>query len=404
MAVFTLLVMGVEALFSVLAFRGLLYRQQARQLAFYLREVRSAVVVENGRVSIDPELLPVQELSGRFSVERAGRVVLEGGGPFPASGTGWVTAASRLGGNLVLKVALNMRDQQGLMSEYQHSLLTTIALAVLIALLLGYALLRVLMGPLRRLEAASRAVAVERLPRPLPVVGKDELARLMQSFNEMVQRVHAALERERSFTRYASHELRTPLAGLRANVEGLQAKVISLEEALPALSRGTMRMQRTLEALLALARAPEEVAEVSLDQLVAEILDGLDQPARTRICMELTPGRTNAPLHSLAGAVRNLVENALKYSSGPVWLRLEAEPCLRIEVRDEGPGVPAQLRKRLGEPFFRLQQGPGGLGLGLAYVRQVAELTGGGLEFSQAREGGLAAILRIGGRAVDEIV
>jgi signal transduction histidine kinase len=206
-----------------------------------------------------------------------------------------------------------------------------------------------------------------------------------------------ALERERSFTRYASHELRTPLTTLSAYVSGAQQGLVPADEALDVAERNLARIQRTLSGLLELARGPSELSLVVVPDLIQDVLKDYSEAEQARIRLSLENAVIEAPRVALQGAIRNLLENALRYSEGPVCLRLHQGSSLCITVRDYGKGVPEAALNRLSEPFYRLNSDVAGSGLGLAYVRQVAEGLGGGLTLRNHPEGGLEATLVLPG-------
>jgi signal transduction histidine kinase len=142
------------------------------------------------------------------------------------------------------------------------------------------------------------------------------------------------------------------------------------------------------------AREPGSFTQVDLVELA---LAGVSELADPRIQLEAIGSPVvSAPAEALANALRNLLVNALHYSTGTVWLRVG--PGAVLEVQDQGPGVPEEALARLGEPFFRVGHNCEGSGLGLALVRQVVESTGGKLTFSNLAEGGfLARIEFVGG-------
>jgi signal transduction histidine kinase len=244
----------------------------------------------------------------------------------------------------------------------------------------------------RRLEAL--AAATDRLgggdlSARVPVDGHDEIADLAQRFNAAAARVEALVHRERRMLASASHELRSPLARVRVAAElladeplearrrVLADRVASDVESLDGLVADLLTVGRTS---LAPRRAPHDVG-VMVEALAAEHGLAFDGGAAS--------ADVDAP--ALRRAVVELIENARRYGGGADRLRVEAGPPLRIEVTDRGPGVPDAERDAIFEPFYRpaghAEGRDGGVGLGLALVREIARAHGGDASVT-SREGG----------------
>jgi len=283
-----------------------------------------------------------------------------------------------------------------------------ILLAVLpVALAIGMALGRVAIAralrPLNDLEqAAARLTAASPLAlgvgaRPL------ELARLEGSFDGLLERLGAALTRERRFTQEASHELRTPLTVLHARIERLASSRSDEERAehAAAIVRELHALDALVEALLLLARsedAPLPGVPVNLCDLArsAARRQGLiDGPALPPIVVE-APDEilVRGSEELLDRAIGNVVENARKFAgpSGRIRLRVEsAEGRGVISVADDGPGIAGDARAQVFERFFRdpaHRSTSNGAGLGLAVVRAIVERHGGRASAGESEYGG----------------
>lgn len=233
----------------------------------------------------------------------------------------------------------------------------------------------------RRESASLAPLEPERLPR--------EVMPFIAALNRLFARVDDALRREREFTDNAAHELRTPLAAMKTQIQVLQRRTHegpALRDGLADLLGAANRANRTVEQLLAFARLQnlqEVAAPVDLSDLVMEVLREASPLAVAR-GQELEADV--APRMTLAGAatalrllVRNLVENAIKYTPGDgtitVILEPDASGRIRLSVSDTGPGIPAEHLDRIFDRFFRIERsGEMGSGLGLAMVRWVADL------------------------------
>ena len=385
---------GVQAVLGYVSFRAALERDRLADMQRFAALVTEAFDL-SGSVAVPiPERLPMlADEEGRFRLFKDGALLLEGGGRFPADGAGWLRATLPRPGGYALEVALDRQETAVAVREYLRTtgvaLVAVVALGAVLAVLLHGQLLR----PLRRLEAAAEAVAHERFPAPLDAGNEDAFGRLARSFNAMVGSVRRALDRERSFTRYASHELRTPVANLKATAEAVRLGALPAVELEPVVRRNAERLERTLAGLLALARAQGPSEPVAVDALITGVAASMGDGARPRLTLAPEPVTLLAPRAALEAAVRNLVDNALRYTDGPVGLACRDGWEVRISVSDTGPGVPEEALDALGTPFHRLQVDRHGIGLGLAFARQVAEGLGGRLEIRNRTEGGLEAAL-----------
>ena len=237
-----------------------------------------------------------------------------------------------------------------------------------------------------------------------------ELQPLVQSINSLLQRVRDSTSRERSLIADAAHELRTPLAAMRVNVEALkeQSTDEGQRELMGNLLRSNDRAARLVGQLLQLMRSdavPDNALPVmlSLDALVQDRLAMIEGLASARgIDLELVC-EDNVPVlgerESLVSMIDNLVNNAIKYSpaGGTVMVHVAHEgPHALLTVSDQGPGIPAALRERVFDRFFRNpDQTQSGSGLGLAIVKSVVDRHGGEVRLGETAEGGLLATVRL---------
>ena len=259
-----------------------------------------------------------------------------------------------------------------------------VVLLVAIALVVAagaYPVVRRLTGRLERLQHSVEAWGDGQLSTRVAVEGKDEVACLAASFNGAAARIEALVGAQKSLLANASHELRSPLARIRMAAElmadqaapGIQAELRRNVAELDQLIDEVLLASR-LDAVGAAMPPPEEV---DLTGIVAE------ECARVGAALR-------AGAHSMLGEpkllrrmVRNLLENAVRYGAGSnVEVRLDAagDTALRLDVCDDGPGIPEPERERVFEPFYRVDgasETAGGVGLGLSLVRQIARHHGG---------------------------
>ncbi len=246
----------------------------------------------------------------------------------------------------------------------------------------------------------------------------DEVGRLAQTMNAMLDRLQRSAERQRRFVADASHELRSPLASTRAQLE------VALSHPDPAdweatalgLLSENQRMERLVNDLLFLARNEERpaglvgAAPLDLDDIVLSEAGRLRARRQVQVDISrVTAGRVRGVEDHLTRVVRNLVENAERYATGTVRLELRRVhtnargPQIQLSVSDDGPGVPLEHREHVFDRFIRLddaRQRPdgdnsGGAGLGLAICREIVTAHGGLIWADEAREGGARFIVQI---------
>ncbi|RPK91034.1 MULTISPECIES: HAMP domain-containing sensor histidine kinase [Streptomyces] len=257
---------------------------------------------------------------------------------------------------------------------------------------------------LRPVEGIRREMAAitasEDLARRVPEPdSRDEIARLARTTNETLTVLEASVERQRRFVADASHELRSPIASLRTQLEVAEAHPELLD--LPGAVADTVRLQVLAADLLLLARldAGEKPGSATVE-LGALVREEVSQRTGDRIAVtvQVPEGgafEVNGSRGQLSRVIGNLLDNAQRHAGGSVAVSVAADGRgVRVEVRDDGAGVPEDERERIFERFVRLDDArsrdDGGAGLGLAIARDVASRHGGTLTVHRAAEGGAA--------------
>ncbi len=218
--------------------------------------------------------------------------------------------------------------------------------------------------------------------------GSDEVGRLSTTFNRMLDRVETGFLRERRFIREASHELGTPITISRGHLEMLEVDSPPgvVREAIEVAIDELGRMTRLVEdlATLSMIEDPQFVLPVplSLRRFAGELAIKAAPIVDGRLEVGAVPEHASvqADPDRLTQAVLNLLQNAVVHTSGdgPIRLHLvEEESAWRVEVSDEGGGIPPDQREAIFQPFSRLDATTPGTGLGLAIVRGIAEAHGG---------------------------
>lgn len=321
-------------------------------------------------------------------------------------------------GRFAVLVRKSIRDVGATVAVVKRAVLTAALAGLGLALVLGVALASGLVRRLRRLRAAALELAEQGPGVEIPSVGgRDEVADLAATLALMQARLRQQEEIRRAFVSTASHELRTPLASLIGMLELLEDELRDDPPAVLDARRDVVRarvqagrLARLSEDLLDLSRLDAEVPlrrePVELGELGRAVLAEFELRSSAREVQ--LAFNADSDLWALgdpggvARVVRILVENAVRASPprGTVRVRvLPDEQSVRLDVTDDGPGVPADERERI---FLRFQrgstlapEGDAGFGLGLAIGRELAERMGGSLELSENGHAGARFVLAL---------
>ena len=282
----------------------------------------------------------------------------------------------------------------------------------------GYGLARAALSPVERLRREVASVSA-RDPAPGLQVPRtrDEIAALATTMNELLGRLQGALARQRALVADASHELRTPFAVLRGELELAARPGRSREELAAAVEQAgeeAARLARITEQLLFLARSDEDRIQPRLERTAigpllarsAEHADSRARAAGVSVVVDVPAGLVaEVDPDRIREAVDNLVDNALRFAPAGTAVVVAAradDPGLVVEVRDEGPGFPAEFLPRAFERFARPDTGrarsDGGAGLGLAIVSAIAQAHGGRAGVGNLPGGGGVVTLELPGR------
>jgi two-component system osmolarity sensor histidine kinase EnvZ len=272
--------------------------------------------------------------------------------------------------------------------------------ALLLSLVGAWLIVYRITRPLKALQQAARKVGAGETPARLDESGPTELATVAHAFNQMSADL-AQIDQDRALILAGiSHDLRTPLTRLRMGIE------MSADEGLrEGMTADVEEMDKTIGQFLDFARSEggETPQDVDLAALLAELAS---QYRRRGFDVTVVPAPTpttavSARPQALRRAISNLIDNALRHAGSqlPVELALSATPGeFGIEVRDSGPGIPAEEVERMKRPFARLEAArtnAAGAGLGLAIVDRIARSHNGRLELLPRAGGGLIARLAL---------
>lgn len=392
-----------------------------------LRQVAAALATQQAVAPVAREPLDPEEAEARYVVRVLGSGDVDGdpradvflATSLPAGlqtirahGVAWRVMVDRNAGGQPFGVAQRLHARDEVARDTAVFTLVPMLFLVPLLLLIVHRLLRQGFGPLVALSAevdqvdGSRQATLATAGIPL------EAAPLVHAVNRLLRRLGSVLEQQRRMVADAAHELRTPVAATRVQADNLGHEELPAEarSRLDALQRGLDRTSELIEQLLRLARVQgaSHVADqpIALDAIVRAVIEETLPLAEARGvdlgCVRLDSARVRGdPMHAHA-LVRNLVDNAVRYTpaGGSVDVGVDVlEGVVEIAIEDTGPGISAEQRERVFEPFFRiLGSQQAGSGLGLAIARSAAQALGGRVQLGERRDGrgGLRASYRQG--------
>lgn len=248
----------------------------------------------------------------------------------------------------------------------------------------AYPVVRTLTRRIERLQRGVAAFGAGDLSMRVAIEGRDEIARLAETFNVSAARIEALLTAHKTLLANASHELRSPLTRLRMAVEGIAGPDVSAPKR-AEIARNIEELDALVEEILLASRLQADAAyELRLEpvDLVGLLAEACAEHSADLSAEGGQIPTVNADARLLRRLFRNLLENAERHGGGEpaeVIVRKGATEA-EIDVCDRGPGIPPTERERIFEPFYRARSVPesaGGAGLGLALAKQIAERHGG---------------------------
>ena len=256
------------------------------------------------------------------------------------------------------------------------------AIGVIVSALFGWLFAGRVSKPIEELALTAESIAATQdLDQTISTTGSSEVANLTSSFNTMLEALRGSVSRQRQLVQDASHELRTPLTSLRANTELLERATLSDADRSSILA--DMRaevdelaaLSAELSALAIDQRKAEDPVSIDLLEVANEVVARASRRTTATITVHATADTIiSARPHQLERALSNLVDNAVKFSSGssPVEVHVGAK---RVEVRDHGPGISDEDKPLVFDRFYRAvaTRSMPGSGLGLAIVAQFVQ-------------------------------
>lgn len=304
-------------------------------------------------------------------------------------------------GAAVLHVAQNVDDLNDTTRNLAIALTAIVPLVVTVLAILVWWLVGRTLRPVELIRREVADISGTDLERRLPVPGQaDEIARLAQTMNQMLDRIDHAGRQQRQFVADASHELRTPLTRIRTELEVDKIQPgADLAATHDTVLEETIAVQQLLDNLLFLARSdeqqhPDRHTAVDLDDIV--LREAAQHRTGTTITIDtssVSAAYLNGDPSQLARLVGNLLSNAIRHAQSHVWVELsERNGRVELTVSDDGPGVPTEAIDRVFDRFGRADDArtrdDGGSGLGLAIVRDIVRRHGGEVRYQAAQHGG----------------
>jgi len=301
---------------------------------------------------------------------------------------GWAQAAQS-----IIPVIDAVEDLQG-------QLFLGIPLILIFAGFGGYFLASRALSPIEQITNTAQEITAQNLSRKIDYKGSaDEVGRLAQTFDQMLERLQTSFERERRFTGDAAHELRTPLTVLKGQIEvalNRRRNSAEYEKRLRDLSAQVERLIRLSNGLLFLSRSDQrqlsfEPADINLHELLEVLIEQFQPLAHEKELKVTAKIKEGFSVYGdgdhLIRLFMNLLENALKYTpaGGQITVTIVKESNeSQVTIHNTGPGIPQEHLEHLFERFYRVDvdrsSQTGGSGLGLAIAHEIARLHGGRIE------------------------
>lgn len=299
-----------------------------------------------------------------------------------------------LGNKFILQIAETSDNFKSDLNRIFTSLLIASPLFLILLSIIGFVLIKSAFNPVRNIVDDVRKITAKDLSlRIKPVAGKDEISNLINTFNNLIERLEESFTLIKQFSLDVSHELKTPLTILRGEIEVILRQPRKKEEyikTLSSLNEEVVKLHEIVDNLLLLAnldatRDKLEFVEVDLNELILETFENLHTLARQK---NQNIEIREIPTVSICGdktllirLFSNILENAIKYSpeKGKIIIFCSTNKnVIKISIQDNGPGISQEFQSKIFKRFFRINADRSskakGTGLGLAVAKKIADL------------------------------
>lgn len=314
----------------------------------------------------------------------------------------------------LIHVGMDRGEEDEILADYRENLFYVLVAALVVCTIAGYRIARRGIRPISQITQAAGNTRPSNLGERIATSGlPDELHRLADTFNAMLDRLERAFDRLTGFTADIAHELRTPVNNLRGELDVALEKRRApeeYEEIIGSSLEECGRISRIIDSLLFLARAENPQTQIERERIdVRQELENIRdffEPAAQEAGVRLenaSQGTLDADLNRalFQQAVGNLVTNAIAHTpaGGNVTVQAECDgPALVVEVVDSGSGIPAAHLPHVFDRFYRADHSratnDGGVGLGLAIVKTIVDLHGGSVDLTSEVAHGTKVRLR----------
>lgn len=314
-------------------------------------------------------------------------------------------AAGPAPGGRVVVAAQSLADRDATVADLRNELAIGFPLVLLAAAVGAYLLAAAALRPVERMRARAAGISVTDADARLPIPpARDEIQYLGTTFNELLQRLHDALDRERQFVSDAGHELRTPLGLLTTELELALRRPRSNPELVAAIRSAfdeTTRLSRLARDLLTVADTGglAEAPAIDLRTELETICERYRHALGGQLNIDCAAGQhIRVNRDDLDRIIANLIDNATQHGAPPLTIHVQSSAGgVEIRVVDHGPGFPLEFLPRAFARFSRADTArtTGGTGLGLAIVKNLAQRNQGTVTAQNRRDGGAEITVRL---------
>jgi two-component system osmolarity sensor histidine kinase EnvZ len=309
---------------------------------------------------------------------------------------GWVDI--KMGGR-TLRVGFT---EDRLITQIPQTMITMVLMGTLIAVTTSLLLVRRITKPLAMLADATTRIGLGKSGEPLAERGAKELVELTRNFNHMERQLKVLMNNRTTLFAGISHDLRTPISRMQLELELLDEA--EDQELLDDMRQNLFEMNEIITTTLQLSKGlGDQVRElVDLSGVIIEIVEDFRRREADILLNTHESCYCEVSVSAFRRVINNLVQNAVRYSGNkPVRINLLCnDPSVVVQIVDRGPGIPAELREEVFQPFKRLEssrnRSSGGSGLGLAIVEQLCIANDWTIELKDSEYGGVTAELTLG--------